>query len=79
MSGDCGGCAGLGAHKRWCPTQVGPVAALLGPWSEQVEQWGDRIGGVPNSADNANMLYAISNTLEVRAHTARKAFQEEAR
>ena len=73
---NCGGCMGLGSHKRWCVTVVGKAASLLGPWSEQVEMWGDRIGGVPHSQDSANMLYSFASVIESRAHKARQMHQE---
>lgn len=74
-AGRCGGCNGLGAHKRWCITTVGPVASKLGPCSESMEEWGDRVGGV--DGDTANMLYSIANVLEGRAAAARQKFQQE--
>jgi len=74
---DCGGCQGLGAHKRWCVTVVGKAASMLGPWGDQMEEWGDRIGGIPHSQDTANMLYWFATVMEVRANKARQMHQED--
>lgn len=65
MSAQCGGCQGIGAHRRWCRAVVGPAAALLGPLAEQAEALGDRVG--PNDMGAANHLYAASALLRARA------------
>lgn len=55
MMPDCGGCQGLGSHKRWCPQRVGHDASILGPASEVLEEMGDRVGA--SDPGRANMLY----------------------
>lgn len=57
----CGGCRNLGAHKRWCRTQVGMLAAIYGPMGERVEQMGDTIGG--NNPGMANRCYELAGRL----------------
>ena len=61
----CGGCAGLGAHRRWCPAVVGQIASALGRWSEQAEALGDQVGA--NCPEAANHLYRASSLLRSRA------------
>jgi hypothetical protein len=62
---DCGGCVGLGAHKRWCPAVVGRHASIMGRWSEQADQLADSVGA--NCADAANHLYAAAALLRKAA------------
>jgi hypothetical protein len=50
---DCGGCHGLGSHRRWCPALVGPHASALGQLGEQAEALGDSIGANDHGAANA--------------------------
>lgn len=67
---DCGGCAGLGSHRRWCPEAVGRGAALLGRYAEQAESLADSVGS--NNTTAANLLYAAAGYLLDDAR-ARKA------
>jgi len=62
---DCGGCRGLGAHRRWCEVSVGWSAARLGTWSEQAEDLGDMVG--PNCMLAANALYRAAGLLHDQA------------
>lgn len=39
----CGGCAGLGSHRRWCPAVVGAHAARIGQIAEALEDLGDTL------------------------------------
>lgn len=55
---DCGGCRGLGSHRRWCPALVGKFDAVYGPISEQLNGIGDTIGS--NNPGLANKAYALS-------------------
>lgn len=66
---NCGGCAGLGAHRRWCPASVGPTAAMLGKWSEQAESLGDSVG--PNEMGASNNLWRAASLLREAAEKAR--------
>lgn len=66
---DCGGCAGQGAHRRWCPYAVGETAAYFGQLSEKAEALGDSIG--PNDTEAANMAWRLAAILRERAHEAR--------
>jgi hypothetical protein len=66
---DCGGCAGLGAHRRWCPYAVGETAAYFGQLSERAESLGDSIG--PNDKGAANMAWQVAAILRQRAEDAR--------
>jgi hypothetical protein len=66
MSADgCGGCAGLGAHRRWCEAVVGRAASRFGPMSERVESMGDEIGG--NNPGMANRCYELAARLRAWA------------
>lgn len=58
---DCGGCAGLGAHKRWCPWVVGRHASIMGRWSEAADSLADSVGS--NHTGAANHLYAAAALL----------------
>lgn len=62
---ECGGCAGLGAHRRWCPVIVGERAAYFGQLAERAESLGDDIG--PNDMAAANMAWRIASLLRARA------------
>lgn len=57
----CGGCAGLGAHKRWCPVHVGAEASYRGRWAEAAEALGDAVGA--NNPYAANHLYRAAGLL----------------
>lgn len=67
---ECGGCAGLGAHRRWCPVDVGERAAYYGQLSETAENLGDRIG--PNDMGAANMAWQLAAILRKRAQDAKR-------
>lgn len=68
---ECGGCAGLGAHRRWCPAEVGEQAAYFGQLSEKAESLGDSIG--PNDMGAANVAWQLAATLGARAIEDRDA------
>lgn len=67
---ECGGCEGKGAHRRWCPVEVGERAAYFGQLSEQAENLGDRIG--PNDMGAANRAWALAGELRRRALEVRE-------
>jgi hypothetical protein len=69
----CGGCAGLGAHRRWCPVHVGKEASRRGKWSEAIEALGDAVGS--NNPAAANHLYAAAGLLLNDAKRLRAEFQ----
>lgn len=54
----CGGCQGLGRHKRWCHAVVGRAASVYGPMSERVEAMGDTVGS--NNPGLANRYYDLA-------------------
>ena len=62
---DCGGCDGLGSHRRWCPYAVGETAAYFGQLSERADSLGDAIG--PNDMGAANMAWQVAAILRKRA------------
>ena len=66
---DCGGCAGLGSHRRWCPYAVGETAAYFGQLSERADSIADAIG--PNDMGAANMAWQVAAILRKRAEEAR--------
>lgn len=70
----CGGCAGMGAHKRWCPVVVGAEASRRGKWSEQIESLGDTVGS--NNPIAANHLYRAAGLLLEDAKRLRDEHQE---
>jgi hypothetical protein len=72
---ECGGCLGIGAHKRWCEIHVGRSAAFYGRLSEAAEALGDRIGG--NDPGAANHCYAAAGMLKERALAYKKLWQDE--
>jgi hypothetical protein len=65
---NCGGCAGLGAHRRWCVESVGPAAAMLGKYAEEAESLGDRVG--PNEMGASSHLWTAAALLRVAAEKA---------
>lgn len=73
--GDCGGCQGHGAHKRWCPAVVGPTAAMLGRYAEQAESLGDRVG--PNEMGASNHLWQAASLLRKAATEAKIQHMEQ--
>lgn len=58
---ECGGCAGMGSHKRWCEAAVGRHAAMLGRWSQRADSLGDDVG--PNEMGASNHLWAAAALL----------------
>lgn len=70
--GECGGCLGLGAHRRWCPEVIGRQASFLGRLAEDAEDLGDQIG--PNVMGAANHCYEASGLLRKAAQEAADAF-----
>lgn len=58
---DCGGCEGLGSHRRTCPTQPGWNWARLYMIADDL---GDSIGS--NDHEAANMAYAIAGRMKKR-------------
>lgn len=66
----CGGCEGLGSHRRWCVVAVGYAASRRGIWSEKAEALADEIGC--NEPGAANLLYHASSVL-LRAARETKA------
>lgn len=63
----CGGCQGLGSHRRWCQRAVGVIASRYGEAAEACERFGDMVG--PNDMGLANALWAASSRL--REHAVR--------
>lgn len=61
----CGGCAGLGAHWRWCPVAVGKSASYWGQLSVAIDVLADTVGS--NDPESANYLYAASGRLRTKA------------
>lgn len=60
----CGGCAGLGSHRRHC--RHNPAYDRRIEWADKAEHLGDMIG--PNNMGAANHCYAAAGALrkEVR-------------
>lgn len=61
MSEYCGGCAGEGRHRRWCPWVVGARASRYGEMAAQADALADQIGG--NEPDLANIAYDLAGRL----------------
>jgi hypothetical protein len=59
----CGGCKGLGAHRRHCPHS--PEYNRWRELADEAEDIGDRIG--PNDHGLANTAYALSSSLRKMA------------
>lgn len=64
----CGGCRGLGAHRRWCPTVVGTTAARVGQLGDDLDDLGDIL---PPAL--ANAAWALAAQLRDHAETRRQA------
>lgn len=62
---DCGGCQGLGSHRRWCEASVGRAASIMGQQAERAESLGDSVG--PNEMGAANHLWAAASLLRAGA------------
>lgn len=58
---DCGGCQGLGSHRRWCEAVVGRHASIMGAQAERAESLGDSVG--PNEMGAANCLWRAASLL----------------
>lgn len=56
---DCGGCQGLGSHRRHCPQN--PTFDRRRLWADQAEDVADKIG--PNHHEAANLCYAAAGLL----------------
>lgn len=69
---NCGGCQGLGAHRRWCPAVVGLPASIWGRMGEQLEDLGDRIGS--NEFAASNHCYAAAGLMKAKAKEAAEHF-----
>jgi len=69
----CGGCTGMGAHKRWCEKVVGWHARRLGIQSERAEALADEIGASVPSA--ANACYWAASRLSEEARKEATVFQ----
>lgn len=65
LDSECGGCQGIGRHRRWCPAVVGESASEVGTLAELAESLGDRIGS--NDPGAANMAYRLSGRLRRQA------------
>ena len=57
----CGGCLGLGAHRRWCIAVVGRMASYLGGLGKEADGLADMVGS--NDPAAANHLYAAAELL----------------
>jgi hypothetical protein len=68
VSEDCGGCAGLGSHRRWCIAVVGMFAAWFGAMAEQAEHMADQVGA--NEPGAANHLYIAAGLIRKRAQAS---------
>jgi hypothetical protein len=75
MANDCGGCAGKGAHRRYCPWVVGANASIMGGWADRAESLGDSVG--PNEMGAANHLWAAASLLRKGAAERALEFQRE--
>lgn len=62
----CGGCAGLGAHTRWCPAVVGARAHRLGTTAALLEDCGD----IVSDAALANRCWDLAALLHLAADDA---------
>lgn len=70
----CGGCKGIGRHRRWCRFVVGSKARLLGRASAELEGLGDRIGS--NDPGLSNQLYRLSAEAREKADAAAEEWRE---
>ena len=73
---NCGGCAGKGAHRRYCPEVVGRHASIMGGWAERAESLGDSVGS--NEMGASNHLWAAASLLRKAATERALEFQREA-
>lgn len=69
----CGGCQGIGSHRRWCPAKVGAMASVYGTMSQRLESMGDTVGS--NDMGLANELYLLSGKLLDKARLERAVFE----
>ena len=70
---DCGGCQGIGAHRRWCEAAVGRAASIMGRQAQQAESLGDSVG--PNEMGAANHLWAAASLLREGARARAAEWQ----
>ena len=63
---NCGGCQGMGSHRRWCRAVVGFGAYRLGTQAAQAEALADSVGS--NYPEAANALYYAAGLLTKEAH-----------
>jgi hypothetical protein len=75
MANDCGGCAGKGAHRRYCPWVVGANASIMGRYAERAASLGDSVG--PNEMGAANHLWAAAALLRKAAAERALEYQEQ--
>lgn len=71
----CGGCRGMGAHRRWCVRVVGLSASIRGRQAEMAENLADSVGS--NNPAASNHLYAASGLLRAQAEQAKRVFQRQ--
>jgi hypothetical protein len=71
---ECGGCVGLGAHRRWCKAVVGRGAAFLGELSVKADNLADTVGS--NDPGASNHLYAAAGLLRERAAALAAEFRQ---
>lgn len=74
----CGGCQGLGSHRRHCPRNPNYDIRLM--WADRAEDIGDSIG--PNNMGAANHCYTAAGLLRQQVKQQREeqhVRQEEAR
>jgi len=71
----CGGCRGIGSHRRWCVEAVGPVASMRGRQAQAAEDLADAVGS--NNVHAANLLYSASGLLREQANADAAKWQEQ--
>lgn len=69
----CGGCRGLGSHRRWCSAVVGGAANRMGHQAEQAENLADQVGS--NHPGAANALYRAAGLLRTEAGERARAYR----
>lgn len=70
---DCGGCLGIGAHKKFCPAVHGTHASVRYRWSQRAENLADEIGS--NDVEAANTLYVLAGTFHTEAVQYSEAYR----
>ena len=61
----CGGCQGIGAHRRWCPAVVGMTAHAWAIRASLTDDLADEVGS--NDPEMANQLYRLAAQMYDRA------------